>query len=104
MENHKHFGNIRLGSLVDCFGSIDDAAEVVCGAAKYLEAQNVDLIVSNQLHAAWDTGLHQAGFFRGPSNFLFAASRELADLLDRKNVPKNALHLNRGDGDGPINL
>ena len=77
---------------------------VVCAATRYLRAQNVDLIVSNQSHAAWGVGFRRAGFFRGPSNFIFAVSRDLADLLDRKGVRNDALHVNRGDGDGPINL
>ena len=73
-------------------------------AREYLESQGVDLIVSNQSHAAWRRGFRQAGFLRGPSNFIFASSRELTRLLRGKGVRNEDLHFNRGDGDGPNNL
>lgn len=104
LSGHKHFGNMRLGSIVDCFASVADAAAVVGAARRYLESRGVDLIVSNQSHIAWQRGFRQAGFLSGPSNFIFAASRELTELLRRDGVENNDLHLNRGDGDGPINL
>lgn len=104
LANHRQFGHMRLGSIVDCFASPADATEVLCAAAKHLRVQGVDLIVSNQSHAAWGVGFRRAGFLRGPSNFIFAASPKLVEILDQKNVRNNAMHVNRGDGDGPINL
>ena len=104
LSGHKHFGNMRLGSIVDCFASVADAAAVVGAARRYLESRGVDLIVSNQSHIAWRRGFRQAGFLGGPSNFIFAASRELTELLRREGVENDDLHFNRGDGDGPINL
>jgi hypothetical protein len=64
----------------------------------------VDLIVSNQSHAAWCAALRRAGFLQGPSNFLFSASKELAKLLDP--LPANIAHIHftRGDGDGSVSL
>jgi hypothetical protein len=60
----------------------------------------VDLIVSNQLHGAWVSALRGAGFRAGPSNFIFAMSKALTAL-----IPEGAeVHINRGDGDGPIHL
>ena len=104
LSGHKHFGNMRLGSIADCFASVADTAAVVGAARRYLESRGVDLIVSNQSHIAWRRGFRQAGFFSGPSNFIFAASRELTELLRRESVENDDLHFNRGDGDGPINL
>lgn len=104
LSGHKHFGDMRLGSIVDCFASVADAAAVVGAARQYLESRGVDLIVSNQSHIAWQRGFQQAGFLGGPSNFIFAASRELTGLLRREGVENDGLHFNRGDGDGPINL
>jgi len=46
------------------------------------------------------SALRADGFFAGPSNFLFAASKGLTAL----GVPSADLHMNRGDGDGPVNL
>jgi hypothetical protein len=102
MEGHKQFGNIRVGTIVDCLAPIDDAATVIRAATRTLEERGVDLIVSNQLHAAWRGALDGAGFRRGPSNFLFAASPALAALMPE--AEDGEFHINRGDGDGPIHL
>jgi hypothetical protein len=100
MEGHKQFGNIRVGTIVDCLAPIDDAVTVIRAATRTLEQRGADLIVSNQLHAAWCAALAGAGFRRGPSNFLFAASPALAALIPE--AEDGELHINRGDGDGPI--
>jgi hypothetical protein len=104
LRNHNHFHNMRLGSIVDCLASVEDTTQVVRASREYLEGLGVDLIVSNQSHAAWQRGLRQAGFLQGPSNFVFTSSRELTRMLRQKNVQNDELHLNRGDGDGPNNL
>jgi len=104
LSGHKHFGDMRLGSIVDCFASVDDTTVVVDAARRFLESRGVDLIVSNQSHAAWQRGFREAGFLNGPSNFIFAASKKLAELLKKEGVENDGLHFNRGDGDGPIHL
>ena len=64
----------------------------------------VDLIVTNQSHIYWKNALKTNSFINGPSNFIFASSKDLsAKLADNKNLAKH-IHLTRGDGDGPINL
>ena len=103
-SDHKHFGDMRLGSIVDGFSATADAPKVIGAARRFLESQGVDLIVSNQSHAAWRQGLRRAGFFEGPTNFIFTASRKLAEQLRRHGIANDDLHLNRGDGDGPIHL
>jgi hypothetical protein len=102
MEGHKQFGNIRVGTIVDCLAPAEDAATVVRAATRALEKRGVDLIVSNQLNAGWCQAFASAGFRRGPSNFLFAASPALAALLG--DAEDDEIHINRGDGDGPIHL
>jgi hypothetical protein len=82
MRDHKHFGNLRVGSTVDCLALPEQAFGVVRAATRVLEARGVDLILSNQSHAAWCAALQSAGFLPGPFNFRFAASRELTKLLD----------------------
>ena len=104
LSGHKQFGDMRLGSIVDCFASVDDTTVVVDAARRFLASRGVDLIVSNQSHAAWQRGFREAGFLNGPSNFIFAASKKLAELLKNDGVENDDLHFNRGDGDGPINL
>jgi len=103
-RDHKQFGPLKVGSLVDGLARSADAPKVVAAATAELARRRVDLIVSNQSHRAWCDALDASGYLRGPSNFLFAASRELASRLEAARVAPDAIHLNRGDGDGPINL
>ena len=102
MQDHKQFGDMRVGTIVDCLAPPADAPVVMAAAAALLEARGVDLIVSNQLHAAWSGALVQAGFRRGPSNYLLALSPAFAALA--AGTPEDQFHFNRGDGDGPIHL
>jgi hypothetical protein len=64
----------------------------------------VDLILSNQSHAAWGTALQRAGFLQSQTNFCFAASPELSKLIDPLATKIAHMHLTRGDGEGPVNL
>lgn len=100
MEGDRYFGDLRVGTIVDSMARPEEAASVIHAARRCLEERGVDLIISNQGHAAWSAALRADGFFAGPSNFLFAASKELAAL----GVPTKEMHMNRGDGDGPVHL
>ena len=102
MRDHKQFGGMRVGTIVDCLAPPTSAAAVMRAAASVLEGRGVDLIVSNQLHAAWSRGLLDAGFRLGPSNYLLALSPEFAKAVGA--ARDNEFHFNRGDGDGPIHL
>jgi hypothetical protein len=104
LDDHRHFGNMRLGSIVDVFAAPEDAEKIVFVAKRVLCQEKVDLIISNQAHASWSGALRHCGFLGGPSNFLLATSRKLTELLDNAHISTDQLHLNRGDGDGPINL
>jgi hypothetical protein len=104
LESHNHFGNMQLGTIVDGFAAVADVPRIVSTAAACLRSLGADLIVSNQCHYAWCRGLRQAGFVRGPSNVVYAGSRSVTDVLQRNAVQYHDLHLNRGDGDGPMNL
>ena len=102
MQGHKQFGDLRVGSIVDVLAPPEDAGAVVRTAARFLEERGVDLIVSNQLHRAWSGGLAEAGFREGPTNFLVALSPALAARIAGRQ--DHEIHINRGDGDGPIHL
>jgi len=104
MRGHKYFGDMRVGTIADCFARPADAGAVIAAAAAALQERGVDLIVSNQSHAAWAAALAGCGFRTGPSNFIFAASKKLAALLDPWSAHVGRIHLTRGDGDGPIHL
>ena len=104
MSGHKQFGDMRVGTLIDCLAKPDDARDVVACARDFLEANGADLIVSNQASQAWCRGLKECGFLPGPSNFPFLASPKLAAHLQPFSEQAKTFHLNRAGGDGPIHL
>jgi hypothetical protein len=104
MSGHKQFGSMRVGTIVDGLALPEHAPRVIAAAARCLEARGADVIVSNQAHAAWCSALKRAAFMRGPSNYVFAVSRQLAQRLHPFEVNQHKIHLNRGDGAGPIHL
>lgn len=104
MHNHKQFGSMRVGSIVDCLARPEAAGEVIAQAKEHLLTLGVDMIVSNQSHPSWKEALLKAGFINGPSNFVLATSPDLTRLVAETDPSLSNLHFNRGDGDGPINL
>ena len=100
MQGHKQFGNLRVGTIADALARPEDAEAVIHAAAEFLRARGVDLVVSNQMHPAWGAALRGAGFFQAPSNFVLAVSPKLKEY---RGDPRG-IHMNRGDGDGPIHL
>jgi hypothetical protein len=102
MQNHKQFGDMRVGTIVDCLAPPESAGAIVRAAASLLERRGVDLIVSNQLHAAWSRALLASGFRTSASNYLLALSPAFAQAAGGAN--HDQFHINRGDGDGPIHL
>jgi hypothetical protein len=100
LENHKQFGSMRLGCIVDGLCRLADAKDLVAAATGALIRSGVDIIVSNQSHREWNLALRGNGYLSGPSNFALATSPALTQLTP----DLGTLHFNRGDGDGPINL
>jgi hypothetical protein len=78
---------------------------VARAARRLLVALDVDLAVSNQNHVAWRQALGAAGFLGGPSNYLIATSKALAQTLAAAgDAELLRVHLTRGDGDGRLQL
>ena len=99
------FGQMRVGSIVDCWAAPENAAAVVQAATQALEKDGVDLIVSNQSHHVWCRAFKRGGFLKGPSTFVFAASKKLTELLQPLEQNWPSLHITRADGDGlPANF
>ncbi len=99
------FGQMRVGSIVDSWAAPKNAASVVRAASLFLENNGMDLIVSNQSHQAWLRGFRKSGFFKGPSNFVFATSKQLTGLLQPLEENERTFHITRADGDGlPANF
>lgn len=104
MHNHKQFGSLRVGSVVDALAAKEHASAVVAAATRYLESSGVDLLVANHSHRTWCAAFRKAGFVQGPSNYLYASSRALTKRFRQAEVSDDQTYLTRGDGDGPINL
>jgi hypothetical protein len=104
LNNHRHFGSLRLGSIVDCLALPGEEQSVIHAATHVLEDHDVDLIVSNQSHRNWCSALEQNGFLSGPTNRLFTPSPQLLRLLEPLAEKLPLTHLTRGDGAGPIHL
>jgi hypothetical protein len=104
MQDNQYFGNLRVGTLADCLAAPENAPAVVHAATAVLEKRGVDLIISNHSHAAWGDAFRSAGYLLGPSNFIFAASKPLAERLGPFETNRYLTYIMRGDGDGPVNL
>jgi hypothetical protein len=99
------YGSMKVGSIVDCWAAPEHALAVVRAAVRALELRGMDLIVSNQSHAVWSQACEAAGFFQAESNFVFAASKKLSELLRPFEQTKSRIHFTRADGDGlPANF
>jgi len=94
------YGNMRVGSVVDCFALPGKLFSVVQCATRALEREGFDLVLSNQSHQAWGAAFKDAGYLSGPSNFLFAASKNLTELLAPFEEARPRMHFTRADGDG----
>lgn len=104
MRNHNYFGNMHVGTIADCFAAPAHVDGVIGAATEYLEDHDVDLIVSNQMHPWYGSALANSGFLSGPSNFVFATSKALTKAIAATDTANERIHINRGDGDGPIHL
>lgn len=94
------FGSLRVASVVDCFARPENAPAIVRAATAALAEEGFDMIVTNQSHADWGAAFERAGYWRGPSNFVFATSPGLSELLSPFDAHKIHTHFTRGDGDG----
>ncbi|MGH9632463.1 MAG: hypothetical protein ACRD7E_29505 [Bryobacteraceae bacterium] len=104
MRGHQHFGNLKVGTIVDCLARPEHAGIVVQAATEALEQRGADVIISNQSHEAWCEAFRNSGFLEGPSNRIFAASPLLAKKIEPFMDHTGQLHLTRGDAAGPIHL
>ena len=104
MKGNDNYGDLRVGSIVDCLARPEDAGEVVAAATAFLRRAGVDLVVSNQAHPAWARGFAQNGYAVLPGRRVFAASPALRELLSPFDETARGLHLTNLDGHGPMAL
>jgi hypothetical protein len=94
------FGNMRVGSIVDCWATPEGTVPVVRVATDALIEAGVDLIVSNQSHRLWQKASRNCGFLLAESNFIFAAGKGLSSELQPFAENQARIHITRADGDG----
>jgi hypothetical protein len=104
LRDHKHFGNMRLGAIVDVFAAPEDACLVLQAALTQLRSERVDLTVLNHIDERWGKAAQVAGMRRGPSNFFLFLSPGLRARFADLQSDARRFFFTRADGDGPIHL
>ncbi|HEU4648609.1 MAG TPA: hypothetical protein VFS33_06080 [Gemmatimonadales bacterium] len=103
MRGNKYFGDLHVGTLVDGFGPCRYVSRLVGAGLNHLATKGVDLVVANWSHEAWVGASRRTGCLLGPSNYFVFVSPQGHPLLEAA-LPLGAMHLTRGDGDGPGQL
>lgn len=96
---HVQYGDMRVGTILDGLAKPEHAKLVISAATRELMRRGADLITSNQSHEAWQGALKACGFLQGPSNYIFAVSKKLSELMQPFDKTVGQSHINRGDGD-----
>jgi len=104
MTGHSYFGDMQVGSLIDCLAMPSCENQVAAAAVDYLRKERADIVVTNLAHKRWRAAVEAAGLFQGPSNYIFAASKPVAALLEPFDEQVERIHMTRGDGAGAGNL
>ena len=100
MSENKHFGNMRVGTIVDILADpweSTHATKLLSIAVERLVANGAHLIVANLSHKCFAAAAAEVGFQRGPSNYHFVTK-------NLQSIPLPECHLTRGDSDGDMNL
>jgi hypothetical protein len=104
MQNNPHFGNLRVGTILDCVADEDSRVAAIVRTTEYLTEAGADIVVTNQSFAPWQQSFRDAGFLPQRSNYVLAASPKLSAAIGGKPVASGRIYVTRGDGDGRINL
>jgi len=103
MRDNHYFGDLKVGTLVDGFGRLEDAPLLVAAGLDHLIGIGADIIVANFSHTAWVEACRRSGMFSGPSNFQLFVSPKGGPLLE-DSCPLHQIHVARGHSDGMDNL
>jgi hypothetical protein len=102
--NHHYFGDLQVGSILDCVAIPDAMVPTACLVDDELASAGADLVVLNHSHASWIRAFRVSGFLSGPSNYLLAMSKRLTETVRSVDREGQHVHITRGDGDGRIHL
>jgi hypothetical protein len=101
MKGDARFGDLRVGSVIDCFGLPEDAPAVIGAATRFLRTRGVDLVATNQAHPDWVRAFARNGYAVVPNKRVFALSPGLEKALAPLDETLKGLHLTIMDGHGP---
>jgi hypothetical protein len=104
MRGHRHFGNMRVGTILDAVAAPGEMRAAATLAMRALAADGADLLVTNQSHELWVRAFRKAGFLGAASNYILALSKRLAARIAEQPGGHTTVHLTRGDSDGRIFL
>lgn len=104
MQGDLRFGDLRVGSVIDCLADPKDAEAVIAGADRFLAERGVDCIMSNQSHPAWRDAFRSNGYVLLEDRRYFAATPALAEALGPFEETRLGLHLTNMDGHGPMRM
>jgi hypothetical protein len=103
MKNNRHFGDLKVGTLVDGFGRAADAPALVASGINHLAETGVDIIVANFSHAVWIEACRGSGMIAGPDNYYHFVSPGGSPLFE-DTCPPHEIHMARGHSDGMWSL
>jgi hypothetical protein len=103
MKNNHHFGDLKVGTLVDGFGRAADASALVAAGISHLAETGADIIVANFSHAAWIEACRRSGMIAGPESYYHFVSPGGLPFFEDSSPPRE-IHVSRGHSDGMWSL
>jgi hypothetical protein len=104
MRDHKHFGDLTVGTLMDGVVDAQFRRAAVALVSRALAREGAELLVTNQSHSRWVAAFRGAGYLTGPSNYILALSKQLAGEISAQAGGFDRMHFTRGDSDGRFHL
>lgn len=103
-RNSPYFGQMNLGTLVDCLARPGAELPVVSHALAAMRELGADLAVTNHSAAEVLRACDRAGMLPGPSNYFLFLAPALRRRVEPARAAGRSVYFTRGDGDGPIHL
>ena len=103
-KDHKYFGNMVLGAIVDMFALPDDCQSIVNGALHTLRSLQSDVVVVNHSDQRWNVAFDKAGMLPWKSNLFLSLSPQLRMRFHPLEDYSSRFFFTRGDGHGPTSL
>jgi hypothetical protein len=104
LKNHKYFGNMILGAIVDMLAVPDNAYSVVSGALIEARRAKADVIIVIHSDHRWNDAFKRAGMLPGKTKFVLSLSPKLKERLNPMEDHVSRLYFTHGDGHGPTHL